>query len=207
MKSDLYEANLRRLLEPRSIAVVGASERAGSFGDRMTTEVLRSPSSPQVHLVHPKYTQVHGLPCAPTLMDLDGPVDLVMLGVPDATLTDQLAQARQRGDGAGIVFGTAHGIGPELAAIAKDAGLALCGGGSMGYLNLTRGVRAIGYVERFPLEPGPIALVTHSGSVFSALLRTHRQLDFALAVSSGQELVTTTADYLAYALELEETRV
>ena len=77
----------------------------------------------------------------------------------------------------------------------------------MGFVNVTRGVRAIGYLERDALPPGPIALVTHSGSVFSALLRTHRRLEYSLVVSSGQELVTTTADYLAYALEQAETRV
>ena len=69
------------------------------------------------------------------------------------------------------------------------------------------GVRAIGYLERDPLPTGSIALVTHSGSVFSALLRTHRRLDYSVVVSSGQELVCTTADHLAYALSLPETRV
>ena len=54
---------------------------------------------------------------------------------------------------------------------------------------------------------GPVALITHSGSVFSALLRTRRHLGFTLAVSSGQELVTTTASYLEYALSRDETRV
>src|SRR6202044_3380749 len=52
-----------------------------------------------------------------------------------------------------------------------------------------------------------VALVTHSGSVFSALLRARRGLRFSLAVSSGQELVTTTPAYLEYALALPETRV
>ena len=77
----------------------------------------------------------------------------------------------------------------------------------MGFVNAARGVRAIGYLERDPIPAGPIALVTHSGSVFSAMLRTHRRLEYSLVVSSGQELVTTTADYLAYALSLAETRV
>ena len=77
----------------------------------------------------------------------------------------------------------------------------------MGFVNAVRGVRAIGYLERDPLPAGPIALVTHSGSVFSAMLRTHRRLEYSLAVSSGQELVTTTADHLAYALSMPETRV
>ena len=200
-------ADLRRLLEPRSIAVVGASPRRGSFGDRMTSEVLRSPSTPTVHLVNPAYTDVQGRRCVPTLDDLDEPVDLVMLGVPDRLLPEQLAHAAGRRDGAAVVFGTAAGLGDELASIAWEADMALCGGGGMGFVNVSRGVRAIGYVERFPLQPGGIAVVTHSGSVFSALLRTHRRLEYSLVVSSGQELVTTTADYLSYALQLEETKV
>jgi acyl-CoA synthetase (NDP forming) len=77
----------------------------------------------------------------------------------------------------------------------------------MGFVNVTRGVRAIGYLERHPMPPGPIAMITHSGSVFSAMLRTHRRLEYSLVVSSGQELVTTAADYLDYALAQEETRV
>ena len=60
----------------------------------------------------------------------------------------------------------------------------------MGFVNLARGLRAVGYLEPDPLPAGPVALVTHSGSVFSALLRTRRGLGFTLAVSSGQELVT-----------------
>jgi acyl-CoA synthetase (NDP forming) len=198
---------MRRLLEPRSIAVVGASDRPGSFGDRLTREVLRSPAAPTVSLVNPKYTTVHGRPCVPSLLDLDDAVDLVILGVPDIVLTDQLAQAAERGDASALAFGTAHGLGDELASIAHRAGMAMCGGGSMGYVNNARGIRAIGYVERFPLEPGGVAFITHSGSVFSSTLRTHRRLDFSLVVSAGQELVTSMADYLDYALDLDETRV
>ena len=93
-----------------------------------------------------------------------------------------------RGDGGAVVFGSAHGLGEEL--VAAAGGMEVCGAGCMGFVNVTRGVRAIGYLERGPLPAGPIALVTHSGSVFSALLRTHRRLEYSLVVSSGQELVT-----------------
>jgi acyl-CoA synthetase (NDP forming) len=85
--------------------------------------------------------------------------------------------------------------------------MAVIGGGCMGFVDTTTGVRAIGYLERDPLPTGPIALLTHSGSVFSALLRTHRRLEYSVIVSSGQELVTSTADHLAYALSLPQTRV
>lgn len=197
----------RRMLEASSIAVVGASARPGSFGDRLAREALNSPCGPTVHFVHPKYSSVHGHPCVPTLGDVPDPVDLVLLGVPDHALVDQVAAASDRGDGGAVVFGSAVGLGERLTAAAAAGGLALCGAGCMGFVNASKGVRAIGYVERPALGPGPVALITHSGSIFSALLRTHRDLAFSLAVSSGQELVTTTADYLAYAALLDETRV
>jgi acyl-CoA synthetase (NDP forming) len=85
--------------------------------------------------------------------------------------------------------------------------MAVCGAGCMGFVNVARGLRAIGYLEPDPLPAGAVALVTHSGSVFSALLRARRGFGFSLAVSSGQELVTTAAAYAGYALQLAETRV
>jgi acyl-CoA synthetase (NDP forming) len=194
------------MLEPRSIAVVGASARPGSFGERLAREALRSASAPVVHLVNPGYADVLGRPVLGSLADVDGPVDLVLLGVPDRMVVGQLELAATRGDGGAVVFGPVRGLGPRIAEIAEGPGLAVCGGGCMGFVNVTRGVRAIGYVERPVHEPGPVAFVTHSGSVFSALLRTHRRLEFSVAVSSGQELVTTAAEYLDYALDLEETR-
>src|SRR6266498_3942273 len=95
----------------------------------------------------------------------------------------------------------------RLAAIARGGGMQLCGAGCMGFVNVARGLRAIGYVEPDQLPAGPVALVTHSGSVFSAMLRSGRAIGFTLAVSSGQELVTPAAAYLEYTLALPETRV
>jgi acyl-CoA synthetase (NDP forming) len=196
---------LARMLEARSVAVVGASERPDSFGLRLTTEVLRSPGRPRVHLVHPRHRTVLGHPCVPSLADVPDPVDLVLLGVPDAALPEQLTLAAKRDDGGAVVFGGAHGLADDLVAAAGP--MPLCGPGCMGFVNVAAGVRAIGYLERERLPRGPIALVTHSGSVFSALLRTRRRLEYSLAVSSGQELVTATADYLGYVLDRPETSV
>jgi acyl-CoA synthetase (NDP forming) len=198
-------ARLRQMLEARTVAVVGASDRPDSFGRRMTTEVLRSPGVEQAWLVNPGRGQVLGRPTVPSLADVPGSVDLVLLGVADRALPELVGLASARGDAGAVVFGAAHGVRDEVTSAA--AGLELCGGGCMGFVNAVHGVRAIGYLEPDPVPVGPIALVTHSGSVFSALLRTHRRLEYSLAVSSGQELVTTTADYLAYALSLPETRV
>ena len=193
------------MMSARSVAVVGASERPDSFGWRVTTEVLRSPGLERVHLVNPGRTSVLGHPCVPSLGDVPGPVDLVLLGVPDAALAPTLSLAAARGDAGAVIYGSAYGLRDEIVAAAGE--MAVVGGGCMGFVDTTTGVRAIGYLEPDPLRTGSIALVTHSGSVFSALLRTGRRLEFAVAVSSGQELVTTTADHLAYALSLPQTRV
>ena len=196
---------LRRTLSARSVAVVGASDRPDSFGWRLTTEALRSPGVERVHLVHPTRASVLGRACVPSLADVPEPVDLVLLGVPDKAVPPTLATAAQRGDAGAVVFGPVHGLKDDVVAASGD--LALVGGGCMGFVDTTTGVRAIGYLERDPLPTGPIGLVTHSGSVFSALLRTRRPLGFTLAVSSGQELVTTTAEYLEYLLSLPHTGV
>ncbi|MGH3224961.1 MAG: acetate--CoA ligase family protein, partial [Streptosporangiaceae bacterium] len=112
-----------------------------------------------------------------------------------------------------IIFGSAFdtkgapGLRQRLAAIAQANGMAICGPGCMGFVNVARGLRAVGYIEPDPLPAGPVALITHSGSVFSAMLRARRGFGFSLAVSSGQELVTAAAAYARYALALPETRV
>jgi acetate---CoA ligase (ADP-forming) len=229
------QAGLVAMLEARSVAVVGASQRPGTFGERMLAEVAASRSAPQLYPVNPRYSQIGGRRCYPSLADLPGPVDLVLLGVPDTALEAQLMLAARRGDRSAVIFGNAHEPGPpgpppagpdpaaagsprpgpgrrpvlreRLAAIASAAGMELCGAGCMGFANVTHGLRAMGYTEPDPLPAGPVALVTHSGSVFSAMLRLRRAIGFTLAVSSGQELVTTAPSYLDYALGRPETGV
>ena len=204
---------LTAMLEARSVALVGASARPGSLGTRMIEEVARSPSRPRTYLVNPRYADIGGVPCLPDLAAVPEPVDLALLAVPDHALEQQLSAAARSQARSAVIFGNAFdppgrtGLRSRLAAIAGQAGMAVCGAGCMGFVNIARGLRAIGYVEPDPLPSGPVALVTHSGSVFSALLRTRRGFGFSLAVSSGQELVTTAADYARYALEVAETKV
>src|SRR5450432_2609368 len=186
------------MLEARSVALVGASPRAGSLGARMIEEVAKSPSQPRTYLINPRYDEIGGVPCYPSLTAVPEAADLALLAVPDAALEEQVRAAAGGGARSAVIFGSAGdqdgrpgpGVRHRLAATARDAGLPLCGAGGMGFVNVARGLRAVGYTEPDPLPAGPVALVTHSGSVFSALLRTRRAFGFTLAVSSGQELVT-----------------
>ena len=186
------------MLGARSVAIVGASTRPDSFGARMVTEARRS--SARMHLVNPRYRDIDGTPCVPSLSELDEVVDLVLLGVPDSAVLEQLEAAAASGARSAVLFGSAHGLQDKVAAVASAAGLAVCGAGCMGFVNNVLGVRALGYLEPHPLQAGSVSLVTHSGSAFSTLLRAGRGFGYRLAVSSGQELVTDTADYVDYVL-------
>jgi acetate---CoA ligase (ADP-forming) len=236
---------VRTMLEARSVALVGASMRAASFGSRMLEEVSKSRALPRIYPVNPRYAELAGARCYPSLADLPEAPELALLAVPDAALEQQLALAAGIGCRSAVIFGNAHEdqalvasgrndiesnapaaadsavavavavaadasrprLRDRLAAIARSAGMALCGAGCMGFANVSYGLRALGYTEPDPLPAGPVALVTHSGSVFSALLRARRGFGFTLAVSSGQELVTAAPAYLDYALNHQGTRV
>src|SRR3712207_2073222 len=84
--------------------------------------------------------------------------------------------------------------------------MVICGGNCIGFVDVERGLRALAFDERADLEPGGIAWISHSGSAFTALLHAERGIRFNLAVSAGQELTTTMADYMAYALQRDSTR-
>jgi acetate---CoA ligase (ADP-forming) len=207
---------LAPLLEARSVAVVGASARPGSFGNQLLAQLLDGGYRGEVHPVNPRYRGVLGLRCHPSLAEVPGPLDLAVLAVPNAALEAQLAAAAAGGVPAAEIFASCQDPAPppggpplaeRLRRIALDAGMAVCGGNGMGFFNLEHSLRVCGYPEPAGLARGPVAVVTHSGSVFSALLHNDRGLGFNLMVSAGMELVTTAAAYLDHALELASTRV
>jgi acetate---CoA ligase (ADP-forming) len=203
------------MLEARSVAVIGASARPGSFGEQMLLQLMGGGFEGAVYPVTPKYDEVMGLTAYPAIGDLPERVDLAILGVSNAMLEDQLRGAAEAGARSAVIFASCHedpveGEPPlteRLASIARGAGMTLCGGNGMGFVNMDHRLRACGFSEPLDREPGSITFVTHSGSVFSAFLHNDRGLRFNLVVSSGLELVTTAADYLTYALERPTTRV
>ena len=204
------------MLEARSVAVVGASVKEGSLGAQMMAELRRGGFDGAVYPVNPGYEEVDGHRCYPSIGDVPEPVDLVVLGVSNARIEQALTDAVGAHAGSAVTFSSLYeedadpslpALTERLGAICRGAGIAMCGGNGMGFLNLEKGLRVTGFPTPDGLRRGPVTLLTHSGSAFAALSFNDRGIGFNLVVSSGQEIVSDVADYLAYALELESTRV
>ena len=95
------------MLEARSVALVGASPRPGSLGNRMIAEVAKSPSSPVTYLVNPRYATIGARQSYPGLAALPGPVDLALLAVPDAALEEQVKVCADATARSVLIFGSA----------------------------------------------------------------------------------------------------
>jgi acyl-CoA synthetase (NDP forming) len=137
---------LAPMLEARSVAVVGASARPGSFGRQLLSQLLRGGYQGTVHPVNPRYPEVLGLPCRPSLAELPGPVDLAVLAVPNRALEAELQAAADAAIPAAVIFASCapKGLAERLRAIAKAAGMAVCGGNGMGFFNLEQRLRVCG---------------------------------------------------------------
>ena len=207
---------LERMLEARSVAVVGASVKPLSLGNQMVVELQRGGYAGSIYPVNPGYEDVLGLRCYPSIAELPEPVDLAILGVSNARIEQALRDAVAAGARSAVTFSSLFEEEPptgvpalpeRLGAIARAAGIAMCGGNGMGFLNLDTGLRATGFATPDDMRAGPVTFISHSGSAFAAVAFNDRGIEFNLIVSSGQEIVTTMADYMDYALGLPSTRV
>ena len=200
---------LAAMLEARTVALVGASPRPGSFGERMVGEVLRSPGFERVHLVNPSYDEMAGRRASRTCRPSTRHPTWCCSASATPGSSSSSQRRRRSAPGGAVVFGSAHGddLRRQLRRVAAEAGMAWSGAGCMGFWNVRRGLRAMGYIERddLPRRPGvggdPLGLgvLDPAADPAPAGLRPR--------VSSGQELVTTTADYVDHVVEHTDTRV
>jgi acyl-CoA synthetase (NDP forming) len=218
-KSKASEHRLAPLLTPKSVALIGASPKPGTVGRGMIASAMMGEVKPaRIHLVNPNYPEIAGQKAYAALAEVPEKVDMAVLGVANARLEAALADAIKQGARAATIFascylendpGENHGpkLVARLSAMAKEAGIAICGGNCMGFYNLEYGLRICGFPPPDWMRAGGIAFITHSGSAFSALCHNDKRFGINLAVSAGQELATNVADYLDYVLTLDSTRV
>ncbi|HUZ01522.1 MAG TPA: acetate--CoA ligase family protein [Thermomicrobiaceae bacterium] len=209
----------RRLMNPASIVVVGASPTRAKQGGRLFHYLIKHGFSGPLYAVNPNATEVMGRPCYPSVSDLPEVPDLACLMVPADAVPGVLEECGAKGIRSAVVytagFAEVDDAGrakqDELVAIARAYGIRLCGPNTAGIVNVAaRTCAAFGMAfeaERMP--PGEIAFLTQSGALGSSLLsRSWDQgIGFSHWVCTGNEADLTLSDYLAALVEDPATRV
>ncbi|MCY4607196.1 MAG: acetate--CoA ligase family protein [bacterium] len=202
---------LQPLLVPSSVAVVGATPREHATG-RSVLETFRDLDfDGPLYPVNPRYREVAGQVCHPSLADLPVPVDLAVMAVSDTRVEDQVAAAIEAGVRAVAIFGSCivpgdrePALAERLEAMLREAGVPSIGVNCMGFCNFEAAIHVNSY--RFPqLDSGRITVLAQSGSVFGCLSGSRLKPNFAASV--GRETSATVVDYMDYALELGTARV
>jgi acetate---CoA ligase (ADP-forming) len=196
--------DLTRLMRPRSVAVVGATDRPGSYGAQALLNLDGIGFDGPVWGVNPGRTEALGRPCVPSIADLPDAVDAVIVSVPAAAVAAAVEEAGARGCGGAVVFSAgfaefAGGVGlqRDLVAAASRHDLPVCGPNCNGIVAMHARTALWGDALA-PREPGAVALISQSGNVAVNALATRRGLRFHTVVASGNQAVVSAADYLAF---------
>lgn len=192
-----------RLLDPASVAIVGASDKVGP-GLNAWRALERVGYQGRIYLVNPKRPVLWGRQTFPSLEAIPGPLDAVFVAVPREAALEAVEQAAAKGAGGVAMLASGFGeAGPEglaaqarLAAIAGAHRLAVCGPNCLGLINLAGASALFGTSLPERLPRGRVAAVVQSGSAGIALLNADRGLGLSHLISSGNEAITTAADYI-----------
>ena len=202
--------DLSRLLHPRTIAVVGATDRDGSYAGETLLNLKRLGYAGTVWGVNPGREDAHGIPCFPALRDLPSAPDAVVVAIPAAGVPAAVAEAGEIGCGGAVVYGagfgevaTGAGLERQLADAAARHELPVCGPNGNGIVALHERAALWGDAL-LPLEAGRVALVSQSGNVAVNALATRRGLRLHTVVSCGNAVGLDPAEWILALAEEDE---
>ncbi len=204
--------DLRPVFSPRSIAVVGASPRSW-IAETVRDNLRVMGSETRCHFVNPRYDELYGQPCHPSLEALPERPDIALVALNPlraASVTEAAAAARVPAviiPGGGVVEGgeAAAAMQADVGRIAREHGLALVGPNCMGVIDLVaNSATYIGDVSPY-LPRGGVAGIAQSGSVSDAFVHSGNRIGFSRIISCGSEVVLDVCDYLAFCLDDPET--
>jgi len=190
--------NLHPLLNPESIAILGASADFTKVNGRPLKHLLDKGYAGKIYPVNPKYQSLNGLTCYPNIAEIPGPVDLAIIAVPAKFVVAALRELGRHGAKSAVVFSSGfsetgmHGreLEAEAIAVAREHGLRLCGPNCLGLINaFDRVIATFSQFADGPTPPGPVAFVTQSGAFGTAIaaLARRRALGLGYFVNTGNE--------------------
>ena len=206
---------LRSLFEPRSIALIGASEKSTwswNFHNVLHDGHFTGP----VSYVNPRGGTVHGLPAFSRLADIGAPVDLALIVVPPPAVLSVMQDMVDVGvrnavlvtSGFGELGGEGKRMEEELFAIAYAHDLALLGPNCLGYINVTHNIPAM--PSPFPpVIKGNVAVIAQSGALTNTLFNYAymQHVGISALASTGNEAVLSVSELMDYFIEDEATKV
>jgi acetyltransferase len=214
---ELYgAAELERLINPGVVAVVGASDAAGSFGQRTLANM--ADFSGDVIAINPKYRSLMGRPCVPSLADMSRSPDCVVVCTARGSVQGIIEAAGAVGAGGAIVYasgfsetGKPERIAEqaELVAAGRRVGVKIAGPNCVGIAN-TRSRAGMNFMPDYAgmgHRHGPIAIVSQSGALgYTVLQAMERGVGFSHYLAAGNSADVDVADYIAYAAENDDIR-
>jgi acyl-CoA synthetase (NDP forming) len=212
-KSRQPRQDLSPLLRARSVAIVGINgpER---FGGILYGNLAAYGYTGEIYGINPRYETLYERPCYSSLAELPEQPDCALLAVPNARLVDTLQEVADRGIPAAAIFASAWSepgddpsLQSQLRKIAEANSMVVCGPNCMGFVSTTHRLAVSGYHVDPATPTGHATLISHSGSVWEGFVQNQRDVAFNHIISPGNEIVTTVADYMQFALSDESTRV
>jgi acyl-CoA synthetase (NDP forming) len=206
------------LFNPRTIAIIGASDDPTRIGG-LPIKFLRQHKYPgKIFPVNPKYREIAGLPCYPTLKEIPEPVDLALIGIPRQLVFEAVRDCAGKKVPFVILFSAGYaemGEGgrkeqEELRRFVRSVGIRVLGPNCIGIVN-THDRVATSFTSGLEIDsllPGAIGLITQSGGVGNCVLtRTYdRSIGLSYFISSGNELDLEISDFVEYFLDDERTK-
>ena len=203
-------ASLRPLLQPRSVAVVGASRRRATVGRAILHNIVTGGFTGPVYAVNPRAQtlEMEGVPCVASVDDLPGPVDLAVIAVPPPAVPEVAAQCGRHGVRALIVISESRGAtGAELKATCRQHGMRLLGPSCFGVIMPWIGLDAT-FTAGHPVR-GVAGLMVQSGGVGIALLEQMSRLGIGVSsfASAGDKYDVSPTDLLTWWAQDEVTQL
>lgn len=202
----MMKRDFDRLFNPRSIAVVGASNLPGKWGYVMPVNIIGGGYRGRLFMVNPREKRVLGFPAYPSLLDIEEDVDLVVVAIPARKVASIMRDAASKGiKNAIIVSSNFSEVGEEgarlereVASIADGAGITIVGPNTMGIYSRTSSLCCLG-APVSPLE-GEVGFISQSGNLGVQLMTWGRRkgLGFSRFIGSGNAANTDISDFLEF---------
>lgn len=200
---------IRSLLDPANVAIVGASDKPGSWSKKVADILSKCGFRGPIYPINPRAASVWGGPCWRDLASLPERPDHVAILVPGAAAIEAVRDAGAAGARSATIFSSGFGeggdhegrrLGELLQAAVVESGMAVSGPNCMGNLAAKFSFATITDDRIAPLAAGPVAVVGQSGGIVMSIFRAlrGRGVDAGYAITSGNEVGLTTADYIEW---------